>query len=78
MNLDIETIGNCNRRCPTCIRNSHPDREKLESWFENNLLPETVIYSAVDDVMKMGFDGHICLSHYNEPLMDCTFFRGKQ
>lgn len=25
-NLDLETKSTCNRVCPTCLRNSHPDR----------------------------------------------------
>jgi len=68
--LDIETSSLCNRTCPTCIRNSHPDREATASFFETNLLPMGIIKEAFDQCAEMGFDGSICLSHYNEPLID--------
>jgi len=68
--LDIETVGNCNRRCPTCIRNSHPDKDAIASWFSNDYLSEEVIFGVLRDATDAGFSGGICLSHYNEPLMD--------
>lgn len=68
--LHFETIGNCNRTCPTCIRNSHPDRLAVNSWFTNNLLEEDLVYQATEEAVGMGFRGSIILSHYNEPLMD--------
>lgn len=68
--LDIETISTCNRTCPTCIRNSHPDREAIKSWFELHYLEESVIEEALRQVREMGFEGRVRLSHFNEPLMD--------
>lgn len=68
--LDFETIGSCHRKCRTCIRNSHPDREALESWFGPNYLDGRLIYDAIDQALVLGFRGGVCLSHYNEPLMD--------
>ena len=68
--IDFETISTCNRVCPTCIRNSHPDRNKIRSWFFPNLLPVEIIEEALDQCVEMGFAGGVCLSHYNEPLMD--------
>lgn len=68
--LDFETVGNCNRVCPTCIRNSHPDRDALKPWFSGDLLPISIMCSAIDEAIRMGFSGTVCLSHYNEPLMD--------
>lgn len=68
--IDFETISTCNRTCPTCIRNSHPNRDALQSWFEPNLLPLEVIKEALDQCTELGFAGGVCLSHYNEPLMD--------
>ena len=68
--LDIETSSLCNRVCPTCIRNSHPNREALKSWFQPNFLSENTIYDAVTQAVELGFSGELCLSHYNEPLMD--------
>ena len=67
--LDFETIGNCNRRCITCMRNSHPDREAISSWFSGDLLSMDVIKAALDECSVGGFRGGVCLSHYNEPLM---------
>jgi molybdenum cofactor biosynthesis enzyme MoaA len=68
--LDLETISSCNRTCPTCIRNSHPDKKAISSWFEVNYLPLEVITEALDQCVALGFTGGVCLSHYNEPLMD--------
>ena len=68
--LDLETIGNCNRRCVGCIRNSHPDKIETASWFSGALLPWEVIEAALDECRDGGFKGGVCLSHYNEPLMD--------
>ena len=68
--IDFETIGSCNRVCPTCIRNSHPDRDEISSWFSERHLPVWVIKQALDQCVEMGFKGGVCLSHYNEPLMD--------
>ncbi|MHA2246899.1 MAG: radical SAM protein [Candidatus Hodarchaeales archaeon] len=70
-NLDIETNGNCNRYCPTCIRNSYPDREKVSSWFESSVLSARHILDSIEQATRMDeFSGTVCLSHYNEPLMD--------
>ena len=68
--IDFETLSNCNRRCPTCIRNSHPDRDALKAWFEPHYLPIDVIKAALDQCVELGFRGGVCLSHYNEPTMD--------
>ncbi len=68
--LDFETIGSCNRTCPTCLRNSYPDRDAVASWFGKNYLEEELIYDAVEQALAMGFRGGVCLSHYNEPMMD--------
>jgi hypothetical protein len=68
--LDLETISTCNRTCPTCIRNSHPDREAIKSWFEPHYLPVDIIEEALQQVQDMGFTGGVRLSHYNEPTMD--------
>jgi len=68
--LDIETSSLCNRKCPTCIRNSHPNRDKVSSWFSPNYLSLWDIYDIFDQVMQLGFTGSLCLSHYNEPTLD--------
>jgi hypothetical protein len=68
--LDLETISTCNRICPTCIRNSHPDKEAVKSFFSPTYLPMWVIDEAFDQCHAIGFTGSIILSHYNEPLLD--------
>jgi len=68
--LDLETVSICNRHCPTCIRNSHPNKEATSSWFEYNLLPMETIVEALNQCSDLGFTGGVCLSHYNEPLKD--------
>lgn len=69
--LSIETSSVCNRRCPTCIRNSHPDREFVKSWFELHLMPMQMIRDILEDAKT--FKKHkwvVSLSYYNEPTMD--------
>ncbi len=72
--LALETISTCNRSCPTCIRNSHPDRTEIRSWFKRRFLPLNIIEEALTQYSTMGEDGEspggLCLSHFNEPLMD--------
>ena len=68
--LELETRSTCNRVCPTCIRNSEPDREAVKSWFEPNNMPKSVFDEAIRQVARMNYRGPICLSHYNEPLQD--------
>src|SRR4030067_108488 len=66
--VDLETCSSCNRVCPTCLRNSHPNREALQSWFEPEFLPVRIIKDALNQCMELGFLGSICLSHYNEHI----------
>jgi len=68
--IDFETISTCTRTCPTCIRNSHPDRESVKSRFTPVRLDESIIFDALRQCRELGFVGEICMSHYNEPLMD--------
>lgn len=68
--LDLETISTCNRTCPTCLRNSHPDRDAMKSWFELRYLEVEIIEEALRQVRELGFVGGVRLSHFNEPLMD--------
>lgn len=68
--LSLETISSCNRSCPTCLRNSHPDRQKVSSWFTHSLMPLDTIHQALHQAHQIGFTGPVILSHYNEPLMD--------
>lgn len=68
--LTIETAGNCNRTCGTCIRNTDPDRERVSSWFGDNLMSMDTIRKIMEDARSMGFRRDLCLSFYNEPTMD--------
>lgn len=68
--LEIETRSTCNRTCAGCLRNSHPDREAVAPWFEDNELPTEVIHRLFREAQEMGFRGAVCLQHYNEPLHD--------
>jgi hypothetical protein len=68
--LEIETKSTCNRTCSTCIRNSHSNRELLRSWFEPNEMPLSVISQIISQAKVLGYTGAVCLSHYNEPLLD--------
>jgi len=68
--LNIETSSNCNRRCPTCIRNSYPNRDKAASRFKQKYLPRDIIHNILIQSNELGFNGDVCLSFYNEPLMD--------
>lgn len=68
--LDLETISTCNRTCPTCIRNSHPNRKEMQSWFELKYLDMSIIKEALQQIRELGFSGRVRLSHFNEPLMD--------
>jgi radical SAM protein with 4Fe4S-binding SPASM domain len=68
--LEIETSSTCNRTCGGCIRNSHPDREAVKPWFEDNELPTDTILRLMREAQDIGFRGQVCLQHYNEPLQD--------
>jgi SAM-dependent methyltransferase len=68
--LEIETSSLCNRRCPSCIRNSHPDRDAMKPWFEQAFLPTQTIERILAEARALGFSGHVCLQHFNEPLLD--------
>jgi radical SAM protein with 4Fe4S-binding SPASM domain len=68
--LEIETCSMCNRFCVSCLRNSNPDKEATAPWFEKGFLPTEDFRRVLQQSKDMGFRGEVCLSHYNEPLMD--------
>lgn len=68
--LEIETLSLCNRRCPTCLRNSEPDRRAVAGYFERNELPTLVVLDLLDQAAALGFRGAVVLSWHNEPLLD--------
>jgi hypothetical protein len=69
--MGIETSSMCNRTCPTCIRNSHPDRSVVGHWFKQNYMPMEIIKQILDQV-QVDFKSiwRVYLSQFNEPLMD--------
>ncbi len=68
--FELETSSFCNRTCSTCLRNSIPDRAAVSDWFNQTFLPLDTIHGLFEQLLDMGFDGHVCLQHYNEPLLD--------
>lgn len=69
--LELETWATCNRTCPTCLRNSLPDRTAAASWFIPSGPTLAGIAALLADARDhLGFRGAVCLSHYNEPLQD--------
>jgi len=66
----LETSSMCNRFCPTCIRNSYLDREAVKSRFELKFMSMEMIEEFVKQYIELDFNSRVCLSHYNEPLMD--------
>jgi radical SAM protein with 4Fe4S-binding SPASM domain len=69
--LSIETVGSCNRTCPTCERNSWPNRDAVAGRFgKQQRMPTELFEKVVADAVRMGFTGLVNLQHYNEPLQD--------
>jgi hypothetical protein len=68
--LEIETCSYCNRSCPTCIRNSSPYQDTLDSWFTIEFMPTENILEIVKQAYALGFRGWVNLSRFNEPLFD--------
>lgn len=68
--LDIETSSLCRRRCVTCIRNSHPNKFYVMPWMKQTQMPMTLINDIVKQSVDLGYTGSVCLSYFNEPLLD--------
>ena len=77
--MEIETQGDCNRTCNTCLRQSyiHKDNVTHQGRFpvttkigQGTKMPTATFESIIDQTADMGFSGNICLQHYNEPLLD--------
>ena len=77
--LELETISSCNRNCPTCLRESYPNKEKQihKGRFPNTStigqgikMTDELFYDIIEQSLQMGFSGTINLQHYNEPLLD--------
>lgn len=67
--IGIETMASCNRRCPTCLRNSSPE-EGISSWFSDKKLPIEIIEKVAKELGGVGYYKTIWLQHFNEPLLD--------
>jgi hypothetical protein len=69
--LCVETVGSCNRTCPTCMRNSLPNRAAVAERFgTQRRLPDDLFYKTIDDAVAMGHTGSVNLQHFNEPFQD--------
>lgn len=82
--ITIETVGNCNLACPTCLRQSYPDRSAVEDRFTGfRRMPDELYHRIIDQAQAMGYTGRINLQFFNEPLMDrrlpdfAAYARGK-
>jgi sulfatase maturation enzyme AslB (radical SAM superfamily) len=67
---NIETSSYCNRRCRNCIRNTHPNRQSLAPWFEQNFMPMEMFKDFFEARNRLRPRGRITLCGYNEPLLD--------
>src|SRR3989339_2289752 len=66
--LQLETRANCNMKCKFC---AYPNRKDKTST-----LPEEVCMKVIDSLDPSDEKlEYLCLSHYNEPLMDERIFR---
>lgn len=63
--LVIETLFQCTRKCPTCLRQTYQGKLR-----ENTALPLEVFKKVIDDAEDLNFNGATCLQFFNEPLLD--------
>lgn len=68
--FDLGTSSYCNRRCPSCMRNSWPDKAESAHLFKQAFMPMEMIDAAFKQVVDTGYRGRLCLAHWNEPLLD--------
>lgn len=74
--LDLETVGSCNRTCPTCLRNSYPGRDAVAGRFgKQEAMPEALFRKVIDDAAAWGFTGWLNMQHFNEPFQDVRLAR---
>lgn len=68
--LELETHSLCNRRCPACLRECHPDREAVRPWTEGeDFMPTSLARRLLEEASRLGCRS-VCLQHYCEPLLD--------
>ena len=77
--LEIETQGDCNRTCDTCLRQTYPDKDNgthqgrfpvTTKIGQGMKMPINTFKKIIDQAVDYGFEGTVCLQHYNEPLLD--------
>lgn len=80
--LEIETQGDCNRTCSTCLRQSYPNKDhpthkgrmpvtsKVGGCSPSAKMPTDTFKRIIDEAVEMGFTGSVNLQHFNEPLLD--------
>lgn len=81
--LNIETQASCNRVCPTCLRQSYPDKSGLAGRADQRRMSKSLVYALINQAVELNFHGRLCLQHFNEPLQDyrirefAAYARGK-
>lgn len=65
----IETSSYCNRKCPTCLRQTYPDRDRIATRFVQTLLPLETIYRLLEEMVELGYS-EVSFASFNEPLLD--------
>ena len=53
--FELEASSYCNRTCMSCLRNSHPERQAVASWFEQKLMPTETIHDLLGQLVRMDF-----------------------
>jgi len=69
--LLIETCSQCNRACPTCLRQTDPTRSR---WVgeepKQEYMPSDLVYKILDEALEFGHKFWVGFVWFNEPLMD--------
>ena len=68
--VEIEASSMCNRKCPTCLRQTIPEKHLIQPWHETHLMPMETITAIFSELAELDYSGTIYLNHYNEPLLD--------
>ncbi len=77
--LEIETQGDCNRTCNTCLRQTYVDKKHpthigrfpiSTKQGKGNQMPTETFHSIIDQAHALNFSGNINMQHFNEPLLD--------
>lgn len=67
----VETHSLCNRRCPTCLRQSDPTRSRWYDEIPKNIQMNTdTVLKILKDLRELDYSGKVVLHWFNEPLLD--------